>query len=129
MRRRAIGLLPSIFVVGLWLPLATLAQATPAVGMEDIIVTARKISESLRDVPMSIQALPSDFLEEANLTRLYELQFNIPGLVVSNAGLFGARFALRGISDQGGGSVSVATHLNGVYLGNANLAIARMFDL
>ena len=129
MSRPATRLPTSIFVVGVWLPAATLAQAPPAVGMEDIIVTARKISESLQDVPMSIQALPSDFLEEANLTRLYELQFNIPGLVVSNVGLFGARFALRGISDQGGGSVSVATHLNGVYLGNANLAIARMFDL
>jgi len=96
-----------IFVVGVWLPAATVAQASPAVGMEDIIVTARKISESLQDVPMSIQALPSDFLDEANLTRLYELQFNSPGLVVSNVGLFGARFALRGISDQGSGSVSV----------------------
>ena len=66
---------------------------------------------------MSVQALSGDFLDEANLTRLYELQFNTPGLVVNNVGLFGARFALRGISDQGGSEHSVATHLNGVYLG------------
>ena len=78
---------------------------------------------------MSVQALSSDFLDQANLTRLYELQFNTPGLVVTNVGLFGARFALRGVSDQGAGGVSVATHLNGVYVGDANLAIARMFDL
>ena len=129
MRRPAAGLLTSVFVVGVWLPVATLAQAPPAEGIAEIIVTARKIEESLQDVPMSVQALSGDFLDEANLTRLYELQFNTPGLVVNNAGLFGARFALRGISDQGGSSVSVATHLNGVYLGNANLAIARMFDL
>jgi iron complex outermembrane receptor protein len=95
----------------------------------EIIVTARKIAENLQDVPMSVQALSGDFLDEANLTRLYELQFNTPGLVVNDVGLFGARFALRGISDQGGSAVSVATHLDGVYLGDANLAIARMFDL
>ena len=128
-RRWAAGLLTSAFVVGVWLPVATLAQAPPAEGIAEIIVTARKIEENLQDVPMSVQALSGDFLDEANLTRLYELQFNTPGLVVNNAGLFGAGFALRGISDQGGSSVSVATHLNGVYLGNANLAIARMFDL
>ena len=122
-------LLTSVFSVGVWLPLSTLAQAPPEEGIAEIIVTARKIEESLQDVPMSVQALSGDFLDEANLTRLYELQFNTPGLVVNNVGLFGARFALRGISDQGGSSVSVATHLNGVYLGNANLAIARMFDL
>ncbi|MEJ2258009.1 MAG: TonB-dependent receptor, partial [Woeseiaceae bacterium] len=50
-------------------------------------------------------------------------------LVVNNLGMNGAGFALRGVSDQGGSSLSVATHLNGVYLGSSNLAIARMFDL
>jgi len=129
MRRSGAGLLMTVFVVGLWLPPATLAEVPPAEGIAEIIVTARKIEENVQDIPMSVQVLSGDFLDEANLTRLYELQFNTPGLVVNNVGLFGAGFALRGISDQGGGGVSVATHLNGVYLGNANLAIARMFDL
>jgi iron complex outermembrane receptor protein len=113
----------------LWLPLATLARAPPAAEIEEIIVTARKIEEHLQDVPMSVQVLSSDFLDEADLTRLYELQFVTPGLLVSNSGLFGARVALRGISDQGSGGGSVASHLNGIYLGDANLAIVRMFDL
>lgn len=78
---------------------------------------------------MSVQVLSADFLAEADISRLYELQFNIPGLVVNNLGFNGAGFALRGIADQGGTSLSVATHLNGVYLGSSNLAITRMFDL
>jgi iron complex outermembrane receptor protein len=112
-----------------WLPIATLARAPPAEGIEEIIVTARKIEENVQDVPMSVQVLSGEFLDEADLTRLYELQFNTPGLVINNAGLFGASFTLRGISDQGGSSVSVATHLDGVYLGDANLAIVRLFDV
>jgi iron complex outermembrane recepter protein len=129
MRRTTAGVLTSALIAGVWLPAATLAQAPPAAEMEDILVTARKITENLHDVPMSVQALSGEFLDEANLTRLYELQFNTPGLFVNNLGLFGARFALRGVSDQGGGGMSVTTHLNGVYLGDANLALARLFDL
>ena len=78
---------------------------------------------------MSVQALSGDFLDQANLTSLYNLQFNVPGLVVNNVGMFGAGFALRGVAAQGGGDQSIAMHLNGVYLGSANLAIARSFDL
>lgn len=78
---------------------------------------------------MSVQVLSADFLDEMDLTRLFDLQFNVPGLVVNNLGLNGAGFSLRGVADQGGSSLSVATHLNGVYQGTSNLAIARMFDL
>jgi iron complex outermembrane receptor protein len=97
--------------------------------LEEVIVTARKIEESVQDIPMSVQVLSRGFLENADVTRLFELQFNIPGLVVNDVGMFGAGFSLRGIADQIGTSLSVATHLNGVYLGTSNLAIARMFDL
>ncbi len=78
---------------------------------------------------MSVQVLSADLLDQLDLTRLYDLQFNVPGLVVNNLGLNGAGFSLRGVSDQGGSSLSVAPHLNGVYLGVSSLAIARMFDL
>ena len=76
-----------------------------------------------------MDVLSADFLDKADLTSLYELQFNVPGLVVNNLGMNGAGFALRGVSDQGGGSLSVATHLDGVYMGKSTLAIARMFDM
>ena len=117
-----------------WLPATALGGAPPAAATEgatltEIIVTARRIREDLQDVPMSVQALPGDFLDDAELTSLYDLQFNIPGLIVNNIGLFGARYTLRGVSSQGGNDQSMALHLNGVYLGNTNLAIARSFDL
>ncbi len=97
--------------------------------LEEVIVTARKIEESVQHIPMSVQVLSKDFLERADVTRVYELQFNIPGLVVNSVGMLGAGFALRGIADQGGSSLSIANHLNGVYLATSNLAIARTFDL
>jgi iron complex outermembrane receptor protein len=108
------------------------AVATTAIGAEtvdEIIVTARKFDENIQDIPMSVQVMSAELLDTLDLTRIYDLQFNVPGLVVNNLGLNGAGFALRGVADQGGSSLSVAPHLIGVYLGTSNLAITRLFDL
>ena len=104
-------------------------MAAEQAAVPEVVVTARRIEEGIQDIPMSVQALSGEYLDEARTTRLHELQFSIPGLVVNTIGMFGAGFSLRGIGDQGVGGMSVAPHLNGVYLGDANLAIARMFDL
>ena len=95
----------------------------------EIVVTARKIEEYLQQVPLSVQVLSADFLDDAKQAQLYDLQFSVPGFLASSAGMFGAGFALRGVGNQGGTSLSVASHLDGVYLGVSNLAITRMFDL
>ncbi len=123
-----------LLAVSVLLPLHSQAQsstspATQSLTEADIVVTARKIEEDLQDVPMSVQVLSGEFLDESGATRLYELQFAIPGLGVNNAGMFGAGFSLRGIADQRIAGMTVAPHLNGVYLGDANVAIARMFDI
>ena len=94
-----------------------------------VVVTARKIEERVQDIPMSVNVLSGDLIDESRTTRLHELQFAVPGLVVNTTGLFGASFSLRGITDQRVGGLSVAPHLDGVYLGDANVAIGRLFDL
>ena len=104
-------------------------SATPTMMTTEVVVTARKIEEDLQDVPMSVQVLSGEFVDESGTTRLHELQFAIPGLVINNTGMFGAGFALRGIADQRVGGLSVAPHVNGVYLGSANVAVARLFDV
>src|ERR1700741_4794320 len=95
---------------------------------QEVIVTARKVEEELRAVPMSVQALAGEYLETAHITRVYDLQFAVPGLVVNTSGFSGPGFSLRGVADQRVAGLSVAPYLNGVYLGSANL-VARMVDL
>ena len=126
--------LSSVLAIGALLALHTHALASPAPATEslaewEVVVTARKIEESPQDVPMSVQVLSGEYLEESGTTRLHELQFAIPGLVVNTIGMFGVGLSLRGIADQGVAGMSVAPHLNGVYLGDANVAIARLFDI
>lgn len=128
--RRPLGLFPLCFLI----QQTAFAQVSPTATTEyhalgEVLVTARKVEESLQDIPMSVQVLSAGFLDAADLTHLFELQFNVPGLVVNNFGMNGAGFSIRGVADQGGSSLSVAPHLDGVYLGNSSLAIARIFDL
>jgi len=105
------------------------AVAGDAGTIEEVIVTARKTEENVQDIPMSVQVLSADVLEVTDPTHFFDLQYSVPGLVVNNLGHNGAGFSLRGIADQGGSSLSVATHVDGVYLGSSNLSLARMFDL
>ena len=116
------------------LPIAAPSQAYSEQGSEDealeeIVVTARKREEDLLRVPMSVQVLPGKFVDDTNASSLYTLQYDIPGLVVANVGLHGAGIALRGITNEGGSNIAVTAHIDGVYLGDTGLALARLFDL
>ena len=131
-RGAALPLVLFTFGAGIFRPAFT--QAPPVsvaqtIALDEIIVTARKVPEPVQQIPLSVQVLSGDFLQAAAVSDLYGLQFNVPGLVVINLGLNGAGLSLRGVSDQGGTGLAVATHLDGVYLGHSNLAIARDFDL
>jgi iron complex outermembrane receptor protein len=111
-------------------PLAAFAQVDTDEGSpEQLIVTARKTEEGLYSVPTSVQSLSGRFLDATDPSSLYTLQLDIPGLVLASQGMFGVALALRGVTSEGGGTLSVAPHFNGVYLGFSGLALARMFDV
>ena len=135
-RRPAAGLLrwaPGLAIATAFGPLPVYSEQPRQVAtdapLDEVVVTARKTEESLHDIPMSVQVLDSTLLDVIDSMHLFDLQYNVPGLVVNNLGLNGAGFSLRGIADQGGSGLSVATQMNGVYLGSSQLAVARMFDL
>lgn len=130
---RRCALLAALIVFVLPGPESLLAQvpADADIGSElldEVIVMARRVEENVQEVPMSVQVLSAELLDELKLSRLVDLQYNVPGMVVNNMGLNGAGFSLRGVANQGG-DLSAATYLNGVYLGNSNLVVARLFDI
>lgn len=124
------GWLPATTLLAALSPAQVLPQnATDRGGLDEVVVTARLFREDIARVPMSVQSVSGDFLDRRDLSNLYDLQYAIPGLVLNNRGMFGAGISLRGVADEGGGSLSVAPHLDGVYLGRSTLALARQFDL
>ncbi|QMW23790.1 TonB-dependent receptor [Sandaracinobacteroides saxicola] len=77
-----------------------LAQAASAedVATAEIVVTAQKREERLRDVPMSVSALTAADIENRNVTSLDQLQSAVPALRLVDIGPGQQRIQLRGIS-------------------------------
>jgi len=87
---------------------ATGAEATPSAGTPDaaalgeIIVTARRRSESLQHVPISVSALSGAQLEKSGITDVQGLQYRTPSLSITSAQSQRntVSFALRGQRTQ-----------------------------
>ncbi len=100
---------------------SALAQ-TPAKGAEtdssaDIIVTAQRREERLRDVPISITALGQDELVKSGVTSILDIERITPGLKLPMFGGF-LQPSIRGISSAGAGmgdQSNVALYVDGVY--------------
>lgn len=103
--------------------------STVTAPIDEIVVTARKRAEDVLEVPMSVAVLAGDFIDTSDKTTLLDLQFDVPGLVITNAGMFGGGLSLRGVTDHGGGNLAVASHVDGVPLGSSRLAMGRLFDV
>ena len=118
-------------------PRASLAQVTASSSViEEIVVTSRKRSENLQDVPFSVNAQTEDMLRNRGATTLEELANNVAGFTVQNLGPGQSQVAIRGISagqivrDQPG-----VKELVGVYLDESVISLSLftpdldLFDL
>lgn len=103
--------------------------STPVSG--DIIVTARKRSESLLAVPVAITAVSAADLSRSGINGVDSLARKVPGFIVGEGGgtIQGGSIALRGISAADSnplGDQAVSFNIDGVQV--ARSAIRRMGD-
>ena len=69
--------------------------------LEEVVVTARKREESLKDVPVSISVVSSDFINEAGIRDQYDLFQLTPGINYGEArDRNGAQPGIRGVQAQ-----------------------------
>lgn len=68
---------------------AQVAQAQPrqseSVGVEEVVVTARRTEESLQKVPLSVVALNGDDLERSSVRSIVDLQEKVPNLIFTGS--------------------------------------------
>lgn len=95
-RRSALALAAGVLSVA---PPVSLAQQPGETGamVEEVVVTARKRSENLVDVPLSISAFTEEFIEKSGIDSVSDLATQTPGLTLHQG--FG-----RSGAGQGGGS-------------------------
>lgn len=81
---------------------AAAAQPQPADTANAIVVTARRRSEQLQDVPLSITAVSGDTLQERGVSDALSLQYQTPSLSVTPNGASRASvsYAIRGQRSQ-----------------------------
>jgi iron complex outermembrane receptor protein len=97
-------------------------------GLEEIVVTAQKRSENIRDVPISITSVSGDMLEKRGVTNNLQLTESVPGLRMERVGNSTIP-AIRGVSTfttLPGTSPNVAVYLDNIYLGSSTTGT---FDL
>ena len=101
-------------------------------ALEEIVVSATKRMESVRDVPLAITALSGDFTREANIDDVKDLISFTPGITGNSKDSFIDVVAVRGIRTQDfgvGGDPSVGFFKNGFYQGRNGSAVTSMFDI
>ena len=95
------------------------AQEAPADDATDaeIIVTAQKRSESLQNVPISIQALGAKKLDELNISNFNTYSQQLPSVSAQSGGTPGTNVIyMRGVASGGDGNHSGSLPSVGVYL-------------
>ena len=85
--------------------------------LEEVVVTAQKRSERLIDVPISIQALSSEEIEQRQILDFGDLRFHVAGLSENEQSGYIRRIFLRGMSNSAGSNSA----LIGVYLDEADV--------
>ncbi|MES2488259.1 MAG: TonB-dependent receptor [Pseudomonadota bacterium] len=75
---------------------------SPPAALEEIVVTATKRAESVREIPASITALLGEDLEKMGVQGAEELMKMVPGVNMTQSGDSAARITVRGISAGAG---------------------------
>lgn len=99
--------------------------------LDEITVTARKRTENLQDVPISVQALDSTKLTELGVTNFEDYAQLLPSLSFKSFGTPGsATIYMRGAADGGDGNASGSQPSVGLYLDEQPVtAIAQNLDI
>src|SRR4051794_12550159 len=96
-------------------PAAPAAAPAEQAELGEIVVTARRRSESLQQVPQSVTAVTSDTLQKMNIKRLEDVSTVSPGLSLTSASNgYTVAASTRGVSFQSESAASptVAFYLN-----------------
>jgi len=92
------------------------AQQSDEAGLEEVVVTAQKRSESLQDVPLSIQAIGQKQLEELKVDDFSDYVKYLPNVSYQSGGPGFARPYMRGVASGENANHSGPLPSVGVYL-------------
>src|ERR1700710_2645308 len=93
------------------------AAAAPALGLDEIVVTAERRAERVLDVPITMSSMSGEELRRVGATNVQDLTVAVPGLVFTGQGT-AAEPSIRGVSTSvstPGAPAPVAIYVDGLY--------------
>ena len=121
-----------IFAASLFVSLDMYAQQEDASDsrLEEVVVTAQKREQGLSEVPISIQVLSGDKIEDLGITNMESLSNYVPGLMI-NKGAAQFNIYMRGVGSgtNKGFSQSVTQFIDGMAINRGEQYLAPMLDL
>ena len=93
------------------------AQDGPGGGLDDIVITARRIETGLQDTPIAVTALTATAIDNLQIRSTEDVSRAVPGLTLNPVSANPSTFqiGLRGGSEQTGGLI-VSEPVVGIYL-------------
>lgn len=113
-------------------PAASAAEPKAEQGLEDIIVTAQRRSESLQRAAVAVDVVTAGDLAQAGVVTATTLNAAVPSLTVQQGGGANSAFFLRGVGNftaNGYSDPAVAFNLDGVYIGRPSSTTTVFYDL
>jgi outer membrane receptor protein involved in Fe transport len=119
-------------------PVGADSESAPAVDqngarLEEVVVTARKRSESLMQAPVDVQAVTADQLQNAHITDFYDLSTLTPDLDITVAfATVGATVNMRGLTNGFAANFidqSIALNVDGATLSHGAFYRGALFDV
>jgi outer membrane receptor protein involved in Fe transport len=106
------------------------AQAVSA--GDDIIVTAQKREQKVKDVPLTVSTISQDDLTRLGVSELGEMASYVPGLQIQKQSANNPGFVICGITSDSGSAQAgsrVSVFYNGVDISRARGAWQDLFDM
>jgi iron complex outermembrane receptor protein len=115
------------------LPASVLAADGNNLVLEEIVVTARKIEESIQDTPLAVTAITGQ-LREGSVRRLEDIQAFAPNLFINRTpGIAsGAAITIRGVASLESDKSfepSIGVVMDGMFLGTSSGVLLDNFDI
>lgn len=112
------------------LALAVTAPTAMAQMLEEVVVTAQKREQTLKDVPISISAISGERLQNRSIDNMNDLSASIPNFFVAEAQI-DSNISIRGVQtgSNKGFEQSVAMYFDGISYGRSQLIRTPLVDL
>lgn len=125
----ALGLLSPVLV-----SVSPALAQSESLAIEEIVVTARKKSESIQDVPVSVSAIGEKELKQASVRRIEDVQNFSPNLYIRRTpGIAsGAAISIRGVSASESDKSfdpAIGVVMDGMFLGTSSGVLLQNFDI